>query len=149
MLKKIFPYSLALISFLAACHVTKKIPENKAIPASFDAQGHRGCRGLMPENTFQAMKEALDLGVTTLEMDIVFTKNMQPVLSHEPFFNHEITTKPDGTYVTEAEERSLNIYKMSYEEVKTYDVGLKPHPRYPHQKKLAACKPLLSDLLDS
>jgi glycerophosphoryl diester phosphodiesterase len=71
------------------------------------------------------------------------------VLSHEPFFNHEISTKHDGSVVTEKEERSLNIYKMTYDEVKKYDVGLKPHPRFPQQKKVAAYKPLLSDLLDS
>jgi glycerophosphoryl diester phosphodiesterase len=115
----------------------------------FDQQGHRGCRGLMPENTFPAMKKALDLGVTTLEMDIIFTKDKQAVLSHEPFFNHEITTKPDGSLVTEAEEKSLNIYKMSYDEVKKYDVGIKSHPRFPQQQKLKVYKPLLRDLLDS
>jgi glycerophosphoryl diester phosphodiesterase len=103
----------------------------------------------MPENTFPAMKTALDLGVTTLEMDIVFTKDRQAILSHEPFFNHEITTKADGSYVTEAEEKSLNIFKMTYEEVKKYDVGMKPHPRFPKQQKMAVYKPLLSDLLDS
>jgi glycerophosphoryl diester phosphodiesterase len=43
----------------------------------------------------------------------------------------------------------LNIYKMDYEEVKTYDVGMKPHPRFPKQQKIHAVKPLLSDLIDS
>lgn len=147
--KKVFNYSLAVICFLVACHVSKKVPESKNLSELFDKQGHRGSRGLMPENTFPAMKMALDLEVTTLEMDIVFTKDKQAILSHEPFFNHEITTKPDGSYVTDAEERSLNIYKMTYEEVKKYDVGMKPHPRFPEQQKLAVYKPLLSDLLDS
>lgn len=147
--KKFFNYSLAVICFLVACHVSKKVPESKNLSELFDKQGHRGSRGLMPENTFPAMKMALDLEVTTLEMDIVFTKDKQAILSHEPFFNHEITTKPDGSYVTDAEERSLNIYKMTYDEVKKYDVGMKPHPRFPGQQKLAVYKPLLSDLLDS
>ena len=115
----------------------------------FDKQGHRGCRGLMPENTFPAMKAALDLGVTTLEMDVVITKDKKVVLSHEPFFNHEISTKPDSSFVKEAEELLLNIYKMDYDEVKKYDVGMKPHPRFPQQQKLKVYKPLLSDLLDS
>jgi glycerophosphoryl diester phosphodiesterase len=116
---------------------------------NFDKQGHRGCRGLMPENTIPAMIDALGMGVTTLEMDVVITKDKKVVLSHEPFFNHEISTKPDGSLVTEKEERGLNIFQMTYEEVKKYDVGLKPHPRFPQQKKIAAYKPLLSDLLDS
>jgi glycerophosphoryl diester phosphodiesterase len=114
-----------------------------------DKQGHRGARGLMPENTWPAMKLALDLGVTTLEMDAVITKDKKVILSHEPFMGHEITTKPDGSYVTEGEEKSLNIYQMTYEEVKKYDVGMKPHPRFPKQQKLNAVKPLLSDLFDS
>ena len=46
----------------------------------FDKEGHRGCRGLMPENTIPAMLKAIDLGVTTLEMDIVFTKDKVAVL---------------------------------------------------------------------
>ncbi|GAA4745033.1 glycerophosphodiester phosphodiesterase family protein [Flavisolibacter ginsenosidimutans] len=116
---------------------------------TFDREGHRGCRGLMPENTIAAMKKAVDLNVTTLEMDAVMTKDGEVILSHEPFFNHEITTKPDGSFVKEEEEKSLNIYRMTYDEVKRYDVGLKPHPRFPQQEKTAAVKPLLRDLIDS
>jgi glycerophosphoryl diester phosphodiesterase len=116
----------------------------------FDLQGHRGCRGLMPENTVAAMLKALDLGVTTLEMDIVITKDKKVVLSHEPWMEKEITTKPDGGFVTTtAEAMALNIYNMNYEEVKKYDVGLKPHPRFPQQTKMKAYKPLLSELIDS
>lgn len=116
---------------------------------TFDKQGHRGCRGLMPENTIPAMLYALELGVTTLELDVVITKDKQVVVSHEPFFNHDITTKSNGAVVTVAEERGLNIFKMEYAQVKTYDVGLKPHPRFAQQKKIAAIKPLLRDLFDS
>ena len=118
------------------------------LPA-FDKEGHRGCRGLMPENTIPAMIYALGLGVTTLEMDICFTKDGKAIISHEPFFNHEITTKPDGTYIDEKDEKGFNIYNMTYAEVSKYDVGLKPHPRFPQQQKMKAVKPLLSDLIDS
>lgn len=115
----------------------------------FDKQGHRGCRGLMPENTIPAMLHALELGVTTLEMDVVITKDKKVILSHESFFNHEITKKPDGSFVTEKEERSLNIFRMNYEETQHFDVGLKQHSRFPNQKKLTVYKPLLSDVIDS
>lgn len=115
----------------------------------FDKQGHRGCRGLMPENTIPAMLYALELGVTTLELDVVITKDKQVVVSHEPFFNHDITTKPNGEAVTLAEEKGLNIYQMNYAEVKKYDVGMKVHPRFPQQQKIKAYKPLLNELLDS
>jgi len=115
----------------------------------FDIQGHRGCRGLMPENTVAAMIRALDLGVTTLEMDVVITKDNKVLVSHEPWFESEITTKPDGTFINPGEAMKYNIYQMNYEEVMKYDVGMKPHPRFPKQEKIKAIKPLLSDLLDS
>ena len=111
--------------------------DSLTMQTTFDKQGHRGCRGLMPENTIPAMLHALELNVTTLELDVVITKDKQVVLSHEPFFNHEITTKPDGALVAEAEEKSLNIYQMTFEEVKRFDVGTRPHPRFPLQKKLS------------
>jgi glycerophosphoryl diester phosphodiesterase len=115
----------------------------------FDKQGHRGCRGLMPETTIPAMIKALDLGVTTLEMDIAITKEKLPVLSHEPWFAQEITTKPDGQYIGEREERKFVIYWMTYDQVKTFDVGMKPHPRFPQQQKMKVVKPLLADVIDS
>jgi len=116
---------------------------------AFDKQGHRGCRGLMPENTLPAMLKAIDLGVSTLEMDIVFTKDKVAILSHEPFFNHEITTTPEGKYLDEKKERKLNIYQMSFEETRQFDVGLKPHPRFTSQLKIKATKPSLASLIDS
>jgi len=138
---------LLTIALFAISCMNQKI--NKPQKNFLDKQGHRGCRGLMPENTIAAMIKAIDLGVTTLEMDVVITKDKQVLVSHEPFFNHEISTKPDGSPVTEAEERSLNIYEMNYEDVKKFDVGIKPHPRFPQQQKIKAIKPLLSELIDS
>ncbi|MGB5029473.1 MAG: glycerophosphodiester phosphodiesterase family protein, partial [Chitinophagaceae bacterium] len=93
--KRIFKYTLLVICFFAACQVSKKsLGTNTAIQTEFDKQGHRGCRGLLPENTVPAMLYALGMGVTTLEMDVVITKDKKVILSHEPFFNHEISTKP-------------------------------------------------------
>lgn len=140
------PISIFVLLLVFSCQNTNM---SKTKYASVDKQGHRGCRGLMPENTIAAMLHAIDLGVNTLEMDVVISADKKVVLSHEPFFNHEITTKPDGKYVEEPEERSLNIYKMNYDEIRKFDVGLKPHPRFPGQEKVPATKPLLSDLIDS
>ena len=147
-------YLYLFVVLFSACNSTKKITSdndiyNKPLSANFDFEGHRGCRGLMPENTIPAMLKAIDLGVTTLEMDIVFTKDNVAILSHEPFFNHEISTKPDGQYINEAEEKSFNIYKMTFAQTQKYDVGLKPHPRFEKQQKLKVSKPSLSLLIDS
>jgi glycerophosphoryl diester phosphodiesterase len=119
------------------------------LPSDFDIEGHRGCRGLLPENTIPAFMKALELGVNTLEMDVVITKDRQVLVSHDPFMSHEFCSRPDGTYIAEKEERSFNIFQMDFQEVTTYDCGLRPHPRFPLQRKMKAAKPLLKDVIDA
>jgi glycerophosphoryl diester phosphodiesterase len=146
---KIIPFVCLLLSNCTQINSNTMLnssDEENNPKTGFDLQGHRGCRGLLPENTIPAMLKALELGVTTLEMDAVITKDSMVILSHEPFFNHEIATKPDGTPVTEVEERSLNIYQMDIAEVQRYDVGMRPHPRFTEQQKIKAVKPLLSEV---
>ena len=147
MVKLITISLICALLYLCSCKIAQPVSKHHA--RNFDKQGHRGCRGLMPENTIPAMIRALELGVTTLEMDVVVSADQQVVLSHEPFFNHEIATRPDGQAVEAAEEKRLNLYKMTYEEIRKYDVGAKPHPRFPTQQKMAVAKPLLATLIDS
>lgn len=132
-----------LVLILASCSTDKM---NKNI-IYIDVQGHRGCRGLLPENTIDAFMKALELGVTTLEMDLVISKDKQVVVSHEPFFNHEISTDPDGLEITADQQLEHNIYKLDYEDIQTYDVGLKPHSKFPEQKSQKAFKPLFKDVV--
>ncbi|MCY1517896.1 Glycerophosphodiester phosphodiesterase [compost metagenome] len=115
----------------------------------FDVQGKAGSRGIMPENTIAGMIKALELGATTLEMDAVITGDKQVILSQEPYFNHEISLTPDGKPILFKDEKKHNIYKMTYAEIRKYDVGSKPHPRFPGQQKFKAHKPLLSETIDS
>jgi glycerophosphoryl diester phosphodiesterase len=115
----------------------------------FDVQGHQGARGIMPENTIGGMLKALDLGVTTLDMDVVISKDKQVLLSHEPYFNNEITLKPNGQELTFKEEKNYNLYQMNYEDIIKFDVGSKVHRRFPGQAKYKAHKPLLSEVIDS
>ena len=116
---------------------------------TFDKQGHRGARGLMPENTVGGMLRALDLGVTTIGMNVVISKDNQVVLSHEPYFNNEISLLPSGKPIPLKAEQSYNMYKMDYAEIKKFDVGSKVHKRYPGQQKYKAYKPLLAEVIDS
>ncbi len=115
----------------------------------FDKQGHRGSRGLMPENTIPAMHKAIDYGVTTLEMDVVISKDKKVVVSHDPYFNADITTTPEGKTLSKAEGVKLLLYAMDYDNIKKYDVGSKPHPAFPSQQKMVVHKPLLSELIRS
>ncbi len=116
-------------------------------PGSFDFQGHRGCRGLLPENTIPAFLQALDLGVSTLEMDVVITSDSKVILSHEPWFSGEICLDPQGNAISSDQEKSHLIYKMTYEESKAFDCGSIGHPNFPDQRALSASKPLLSDVI--
>ncbi|MCJ8166598.1 glycerophosphodiester phosphodiesterase [Pontibacter sp. E15-1] len=118
------------------------------LPA-FDTQGHRGARGLMPENTIPAMLTALDLGVTTLEMDAHISKDGQVLLSHDPLLNPEHELLPDGGEIPAAEAREHVLYAMDYTEIKGYDVGSKRYSRFPQQQLLPAYKPLLSEVMDT
>ena len=132
------------------------LPSLAVFPASvsaqtrkIDLQGHRGCRGLMPENTIAAILHSIDLGVTTLEMDVVITKDNKVILSHETFMNPEISTPPNGQQFASPKDKSFNIYQMTHEELSKWDVGMKFNPKFPSQKKMPAIKPLLSDVIDS
>jgi glycerophosphoryl diester phosphodiesterase len=114
----------------------------------FDIEGHRGCRGLLPENSIPGFVKALELGVNTLEMDVVITGDKQVLVSHDPYLSHEFCRTSDGKDIPESEEKKFNLYKMSYDEIKKCECGLKPHPRFPHQKKISVFKPLLYDVID-
>lgn len=114
-----------------------------------DIQGHRGCRGLMPENTIPAMIKAIDLGVMTLEMDCVISKDKKVVVSHDNYMSHEFVLQPNGEQITEANEQSFNLYKMDYDSIRKFDAGSKEHPRFPQQHKFNIEKPLLGTLIDS
>ncbi|HVG13902.1 MAG TPA: glycerophosphodiester phosphodiesterase family protein, partial [Chitinophagaceae bacterium] len=116
---------------------------------AFDIQGHRGCRGLMPENTIPAMLKAMDLGVTTLEMDVVISGDKKVVVSHDVYFHEAITTAPNGKFLATEESTKLLLYGIPYDSIKKYDVGLKPHPSFPRQEKIPVSKPLLQDLLNA
>lgn len=130
--------SIALLLFITNCFAQE-----------FDIEGHRGCRGLMPENSIQAMKKAIDLGVTTLELDVVISADGKVLLSHEPFLSHEICLDSNGKEITEANEKSFNLYQMPYNAIRQCDCGSKIHPRFLSQTKIKTYKPLLAEVIDS
>ncbi|WP_461107886.1 glycerophosphodiester phosphodiesterase family protein [Spirosoma koreense] len=115
---------------------------------AFDLQGHRGCRGLRPENTLSAFLKALDLGVTTLEMDVVISQDHQVVVSHEPYFSAAYSVDPTGKPVTKKDQKKLQLYQMSYTDIRQYDVGANGNPAYPQQQKVRTYKPLLSEVIE-
>lgn len=110
-------------------------------------QGHRGARGLMPENSIPAFILVLDSGVTTIELDLAITKDRQIVVSHEPWMSAAICMNPDGNRIDPKEERTFNIYEMDYNTVKQFDCGSLGNSRFPEQQKMMVTKPLLRDVI--
>lgn len=113
----------------------------------FDVQGHRGARGLLPENTIPSFLLALDSGVTTIELDLAVTKDSQLVVSHEPWMNAGICLEANGAEIDLAREKEFNIFQMMWEEVSQFDCGSKGNDRFPEQKKMKISKPLLKDVI--
>ena len=103
-----------------------------AVPAgAFDLQGHRGARGLAPENTLAAFARALEIGVTTLETDLAVTRDGVLVLSHDPVLNPDIVRGPDGKWLA-APGPAINT--LTLEELKRFDIGrLDPSSKYARQ----------------
>ena len=112
-----------------------------------DVQAHRGGAGLMPENTIEAMKHALDMGVNTLELDLQLSKDGLVVVSHDPYFHHRYAIRPDGSYV-EKDDPKEYIYTMPYSEVAKYDVGSRESEVWPGKACIKTVKPLANDLID-
>ena len=123
-----------------------------AAPAhAIDLQGHRGARGLSPENTLPAFQRALEIGVTTLELDIAITRDGVLVISHDPALNPDHTRDAAGCFL---EQHGPAISTLTWAQLQAYDVGrLKPGTDYarqfPDQVAIDGTRiPRLSDLFD-
>lgn len=117
------------------------------IKNQIEIHGHRGARGLFPENTITAFIEAAKLGVDFLEMDLVISKDKKVVVSHEAWMNPDFCTKPDGKKIEKNAQQKYNLYKMNYSEIVGFDCGKKGNKEFPKQKSIPAYKPLLSEVI--
>ena len=100
-----------------------------ALPAAaFDLQGHRGARGLAPENTLAAFSAALAVGVTTLELDVHVTRDGQVVVTHDPRLNPAFTRDAEGRWV---DEPGPAVIELTLAQLQLCEVGrAKPGSRY-------------------
>ena len=104
-----------------------------------DVQGHRGARGYLPENTLPSFARALEIGVSTLELDVGVTRDGVVVIHHDRGLNPDIARDADGQWV----RKPVPIHALTYAELQRYDVGrLRPGSSYarhfPQQQPLAA-----------
>jgi glycerophosphoryl diester phosphodiesterase len=114
-----------------------------------DVHGHRGCRGLLPENSIPGFLRAVELGCDVLELDVVLSADGEVVVSHEPWMSSTICMDPDDELIPLDQERSLNLYRMTIVEIQNYDCGSLAHPRFPDQKQESVFKPTLREVVEA
>ena len=149
---KIRNWVIAILTLIiTACGTGGKknteVEVKESLMYEFDLQGHRGCRGLMPENSIAAFKKALELEVNTMEMDLAVSKDSLLIVSHEPWFSAIICTDSLGNTITEEEEKEFNIHQHTYAQIGKYDCGSKGHSNFPEQNSVAQTKPLLDSAI--
>ena len=96
--------------------------------------GHRGCRGMLPENSIEGFQKAINLGADGIEFDVVVNKDKQIVISHAPYMEQKYCLLPDGGRIKR--EKEFNLFQMTQIEIEQFDSGSKYHPNFPEQKKL-------------
>ena len=107
---------VSLVSFLFSCLLF--------YPTTLDIQGHRGARGLFPENTLIGFRKTIEMGVTTLELDLGLTKGLVPVVCHDPYLNQNLCLDANGDSIeTDTLGYGPLISNLTLKEIKTFDCG--------------------------
>ncbi len=107
-----------------------------ACSTHFDLQGHRGARGLLPENTLPAYEQALRIGVTTLELDVGVSSDGVVVISHDRALNPEITRDAAGQWLS----RPVLVNSLTFQQLQGHDVG-RINPASAYAKRFPAQVP--------
>ena len=102
-----------------------------------DLQGHRGARGLYPENTLAAFDAAVRYGMTTLELDLHYTADQRFVVFHDDELSEENCVLP-----TDRELPSMVLHELTLEQIQSVDVGSPRNPKFPKQTLLPPTPPL-------
>lgn len=133
--------ALAGALLLTACsHMPPSIP---------DVHGHRGARGLLPENSIPGFLKAVELGCDYLELDVVLSGDDEVIVSHEPWMSARICLTPDDQPIDPAAEKDHNLFHMTVLDIQQYDCGSLEHPGFPKQKQVAASKPTLHQVVEA
>ncbi len=144
---RLFLFTLSLL--VLACNNSTTVENTKTTPDDFDWQGHRGARGILPENSIPGFLLALEYPIKTLELDLAISQDEQVIVSHEPWMSAEICKKPDGTPVAESEQEAIRIFELTYEQIKGYDCGSLGNSRFAQQQPMTTYKPSLRDMVQA
>jgi glycerophosphoryl diester phosphodiesterase len=131
-----FPHFL-MAGWLMACATPGGSP--------VDIQGHRGARAKLPENSIPGFVYATELGVSTLELDLISTASGDLIVSHEPWLNPEICLGPDGAALPQGSK--LSLYQLTADQIRSCDCGSLGNPRFPEQAPQPTYKPTLAEVV--
>ena len=145
----LFLACITILIMLPACKGSKGIMKSPENLPSFFKIGHRGTRGLMPENTIPAMERGIEAGANTVEMDVHITKDGKVIVYHDESFNPDYTSMPDGSDILREQRKQYTFYQMNYDDIRKFIIGKKDYPAFPQQQRMATYTPLLSELIDS
>lgn len=129
------------------CKTSRQVSIPQNFP-DFYQEGHRGARGLMPENTIAGMKKAIDEGANVIEVDVFTSKDQKVIVTHDAFINPAFSLTPDGKEIPEEDKKRYAVHQMNYEDIRKFDIGTKGNTAFPQQGKMPACIPLLGELID-
>jgi glycerophosphoryl diester phosphodiesterase len=136
---------------VALCALLMALSLPSTAQRTIDLQGHRGARGLLAENTLPSFALALQAGVSTLELDVLVTRDDVLVISHDPALNPDITRDAQGRFLP---GKGPDIRQLTFEQLQSYDIGrINPASRYAQtfsaQKGLDGVRiPRLKDLFE-
>lgn len=144
-MKKYPAFLLVALLLAASCKTTHPVNSKSTV---IEVQGHRGDRGHFPENSLEAFHSAVDKGADVIELDVVISGDQKVVVSHEPFMSSEYVSLPNGTPITREKEKTYNLYHMTYDSIRKFDIGSKGNTHFPEQQRFKAYKPLFTELID-
>lgn len=137
--------TLLLVSLLASCQNNNGMTQSESV---FDWQGHRGARGLMPENSIPAFLKALEFpAIQTLELDLAVSKDLQLIVSHEPWLSPNICLNNQGDTLSKKPDERILIYQLTTSEIQEFDCGSLTPKEFPEQQSIAVVKPTLEEVI--
>ncbi|HWB90377.1 MAG TPA: glycerophosphodiester phosphodiesterase family protein [Puia sp.] len=139
---------LALFA-LGGCKTSSKVSRASGGYPAFFKVGHRGTRGLMPENTIPAMEKGIAVGANTVELDVHVSRDGQVLVYHDESFNPDYTSMPDGSDIPKEQRKKYTFYQMDYPEIRKFIIGRKDYPAFPQQQRMDCYTPLLGEMIDS
>ena len=120
-------------------------------PNHIKIYGHRGARGDLPENTLESFKYLFDNGINAYETDILISKDLVPVITHDFRLDPSLTKDKEGNWI---KDEDIKIFDLTYDEISKFDVGslnklTRYGRRFVYQRSLENQKiPKLSELLE-